>query len=307
MSKLAACVTAARQRILSVGSGDGSQQAAIVRAGHCHLVTTFYDSKAELLRKYPTATEDVEYLESHCQVAYEIDAKKLHTYGLGMLDLLFFTFPHTGVPNKDPDNCPSNQALLREFLATAKSVLNPQGHIEITLKSGTPYDEWGLPSLLRQEWGLVLCDTQPHDKSLFPGYAHRLTTGMQGPLLEVKDANAKVYTFKPEGVTAPDHALSDTMSLSIVFVERGSLTDTDVAIYTREILRTAGPRSLTVLEVRREFEAECQPDSRQLNRVLYAGVRGGAHATVNAPPPLSECFIMLPPSGTSSKPRWRLE
>jgi hypothetical protein len=39
--------------VLSVGSGDGSQQVATLRAGHINLVTTFYDSKAEVLRKYP--------------------------------------------------------------------------------------------------------------------------------------------------------------------------------------------------------------------------------------------------------------
>ena len=80
MSKLAACIAAASKRILSVGSGDGSQQAATVRAGHSNLVTTFYDSKAEVLRKYPTATETMAYLESHCKVAYEIDATKLQAY-----------------------------------------------------------------------------------------------------------------------------------------------------------------------------------------------------------------------------------
>ena len=77
MSSLAECMTAASTRMLSVGSGDGSQQASIVRAGHRNLVTTFFDSKEELLRKYPGATQNVEYLESRCHVAYEVDATKL--------------------------------------------------------------------------------------------------------------------------------------------------------------------------------------------------------------------------------------
>ena len=310
MSKLAACIAAASKRILSVGSGDGSQQAATVRAGHSNLVTTFYDSKAEVLRKYPPATEAVAYLESHCKVAYEIDATKLQTYNLGMFDLIFFTFPHTGVPNNDPNNVTSNQSLLREFLASATSMLNPQGHIEVTIKSGVPYDQWQLPSLLQRECGLVLSDTQPLDKSLFPGYAHRLTKGMQGSLLEVKDTNAKVYTFKREDDTTSRSAVSDAVlrgtSLSIVFIQQDSLTDKEVDCFARAILRNAGTRTFTVLDIRREFEAEIRPDTRQLNRVLYAGVKRGANASDSELSTDSEFFMILAPSGPSSKPRWRL-
>ena len=58
-------------------------------------MTTFYDSKAEVLRKYPPATETVAYLESHSQVAYKVDATKLQDYELGMFDLIFFTFPQS--------------------------------------------------------------------------------------------------------------------------------------------------------------------------------------------------------------------
>ena len=306
MSKLAACIAAASKRILSVGSGDGSQQAATVRAGHSNLVTTFYDSKAEVLRKYPPATEAVAYLESHCKVAYEIDATKLQTYSLGMFDLIFFTFPHTGVPNDDPNNVTSNQSLLREFLASATSMLNPQGHIEVTIKSGVPYDRWQLPSLLQRECGLVLSDTQPLDKSLFPGYAHRLTKGMHGSLLEVKDTNAKVYTFQREGDTTSKSAVSDAVPLSIVFIQQDSLTDKEVDCFARAILRNAGTRTFTVLDIRREFEDEIKPDTRQLNRVLYAGVKRGATASDSELSTDSEFFMMLAPSGPSSKPRWRL-
>ena len=315
MSKLAACIAAASKRILSVGSGDGSQQAATVRAGHSNLVTTFYDSKAEVLRKYPPATKTVAYLESHCQVAYEIDATKLQTYSLGMFDLIFFTFPHTGVPNDDPNNVTSNQSLLREFLASATSMLNPQGHIEVTIKSGVPYDRWQLPSLLQRECGLVLSDTQPLDKSLFPGYAHRLTKGMQGSLRKVKDTNAKVYTFQREGDTTSKSAVSDavlsgTSMLSIVFIQQDSLTDKEVDCFARAILRNAGTRTFTVLDIRREFEDEIKPDTRQLNRVLYAGVKRPIKRRANASDSElssdSEFFMMLAPSGPSSKPRWRL-
>ena len=133
---------------------------------------------------------------------------------------------------------------------------------------------------------------------------------MQGSLLEVKDTNAKVYTFKREGDTTSRSAVSDAVlsgtSLSIVFIQQDSLTDKEVDCFARAILRNAGTRTFTVLDIRREFEAEIRPDTRQLNRVLYAGVKRGATASDSELSTDSEFFMMLAPAGPSSKPRWRL-
>ena len=54
----------AKVNILWVGSGDGSQQAAAVRSGHMNQCATFYDSRAEMIKKYPSALEALKYLES---------------------------------------------------------------------------------------------------------------------------------------------------------------------------------------------------------------------------------------------------
>lgn len=83
---------------------------------------------------------------------------------------------------------------------------------------------------------------------------------------------------------------------------KDSLTDEEVDRRVRALLRSAGTRTFTVLEIRRELEDEIPP--RQLNRVLYAGVKRDATCTSGSE--LSECFIMLPASGFSAKPRWRL-
>ena len=45
MDALTATIVAAKRVILSVGSGDGSQQAAIVRSGHHNLVLPFLTAK----------------------------------------------------------------------------------------------------------------------------------------------------------------------------------------------------------------------------------------------------------------------
>ena len=98
--------------------------------------------------------------------------------------------------------------------------------------------------------------------------------------------------------------------LSIVFIQQDSLTDKEVDCFARAILRNAGTRTFTVLDIRREFEAEIRPDTRQLNRVLYAGVKRpikrGATASDSELSTDSELFMMLAPLGPSSKPRWRL-
>jgi len=125
---LTICLDAASTSILSIGSGDGSQQKAIVEQGHSKILTTFYeDSKAKVLRKYPDAGSILDFLgqKSYRVPMYGLDATKLHTYGT--FDIIMFTFPHTGVPNNQKDSIRSNQNLLRGFLKSAQHVLAPNG------------------------------------------------------------------------------------------------------------------------------------------------------------------------------------
>ena len=297
---LSRCVSAAKVMMLSVGSGDGSQQAAIVRSGHHNIVCTFYDSKPLLIEKYPCAEEHVSYLETHCRVLYEINAAALHNKGLGMFDLIFFTFPHTGVPNNQPDSVKSNQDLMRSFLRSASSILKPGGEVQITLKTGSPYDQWHLPSLLQEVCGVSLLETKEFDRSLYPGYAHRLTKGMSGPLKEVNDKGAQVYIF---GSSASDdeRGQRDSVDVSgkgitILHVPPSPLSDEEVAIGAHAVMDASGSRGLTVLDIRREFHEELRPDTRQLNRVLYRGAANGRFQKLEAPR-----------RATSSKPIWRLE
>ncbi|EOD27012.1 hypothetical protein EMIHUDRAFT_236083 [Emiliania huxleyi CCMP1516] len=187
---LSTCVMAARTRMLSVGSGDASQQASIVQSGHNNIADG--------------------------GVKYEIDATKLHTYNLGMIDLIFFTFPHSGVPNSSPDNVPSNQSLLRSFLDSAATMLNPNGEIQITLKTGQPYDQWRLPLLLQE-------------------------TCMDGPLKEVKDKSAKVFIFNSactdDGTTQAPIDLTGK-HVSVISLPLDPLTDEDAAMGAEAIAKT---------------------------------------------------------------------
>ena len=59
-------VEAAGKSVLTLGSGDGSQQVAIAKAGHRRLTTTFLDSESQVRDKYPgTAPANIEYLRSN--------------------------------------------------------------------------------------------------------------------------------------------------------------------------------------------------------------------------------------------------
>ena len=119
---LTASLEAVEKSMLSVGSGDGTQQVAIVRRGLKNLQATFYDTQSQVLRKYPTAKQAIQYLKKECAhpPRFEVDATKLDSiYSSASFDLIFFTFPHTGVKNSDPRNIESNQRLLRSFLGAA--------------------------------------------------------------------------------------------------------------------------------------------------------------------------------------------
>jgi len=94
------------KKILSVGSGDGSQQVAILKRGHRNLTTTFFDSHAEFLRKYRKSLKTLKGAVG--QTLFEIDATRLHEYGLGKFDIVLFSNPHDGAAN-----CGVNAGLTR--------------------------------------------------------------------------------------------------------------------------------------------------------------------------------------------------
>lgn len=201
VSKLIACLDSAETSILSVGSGDGSQQRAIVNSGHARLQTTFFDTKPALLAKYPGAAEILAMLEekSVWVPLYGIDATKLHTYeDIGMFDIIMFTFPHTDLSNSDARQAESNRMLIRDFLSSAQCCLKPGGQIEVTVKAGEFYDKWRVPFLLgrSKHTSLVYQGSHAMDMSRFPDYTHRLTKGSCGNFKCVYDwQGAHVHLF----------------------------------------------------------------------------------------------------------------
>ena len=271
---LSTCLDAAKVCILSVGSGDGSQQQAIVNEGHTKVLTTFYDSKANVLKKYPHAGGILQELEekSCWSPIYKVDATQLHTYAIGKFDLVIFTFPHTGVSNNDKDNARSNQELIRGFLKSAQQILSPGGQIQITLEVGEHYDKWKIASLLEANGTLKYQGSHSLDKSSFPGYVHRLTLGTLGALKEVPDKHgAHVHVFSNVitiGETITSIGNASQMVVIAPPIDIAFHTDVEVHAQIVCIFLEIGRKPLNVLEVRRQFDNP-KPDTRQLNRILY--------------------------------------
>jgi hypothetical protein len=285
------CLKFAEKSILSVGSGDGSQQAAILRSGHKNITTTFYDSRDRLLQKYAHAVDIVKFLESNKErpPKFGIDATKIDEYDLGKFDLIMFTFPHTGVPTSSPNNVSSNQHLLRSFLATAAKILKPTGEIQITLKSDDHYKKWQLPFLIEKESNVKFNRTHVMKKSLFPEYVHRPTLGTFGrhrkEVIDTKGAKVHVFVSKSTQTEDSDSEDSDSKdsdsnniavsAISIVTPDEKSLSDEQVRVESISILEYWQGRAPNILEIRNAFEYTFPPDTRQLNRVLYQLERDG--------------------------------
>jgi hypothetical protein len=200
-------------------------------------------------------------------------------------------------PNQDPHSVQSNQRLLRCLLPirSASKVLKPDGEIQIILKNGERYERWNLPALLDKDAGLQLQSSHPLDKTMFPGYKHRLTNGMQGAIQEVPDKKGgRVYVFGCSG--SKDTSAKDTHPamlagrfLTIVQspVPKG-WTDDDLWTEVFAMLESFCAPS-NVLEIRRKLDPT--PETRQLNRVIYAMERS---AVVKRTPPSSSSKSQTP-------------
>jgi len=185
MDMLRSTITAAKRVILSVGSGDGSQQAAIVKLGHHNVVSTFFDKEQEVIAKYGEAQEHITLLRDKATVLFEVDATELHSHpqlAKKKFDIIFFTFPHTGVSNfaceysgPNPTSIESNKQLIKNFLKSAQYIIAQDGEIHITLKTSHPYDKWTFPDFA--EYEIEPKSNHGFNAELFPGYVHKSTKG----------------------------------------------------------------------------------------------------------------------------------
>lgn len=199
---------AASIKILTVGSGDGSQQASIVRTGHRNIVVTFKDTRAEVLSKYPSARASLQYLDAqHVEQLFSIDVATLGTGALQgrKFDCVVFNFPHVGGDTGRPEVLAQNRSLVSTYLSGALRVLAPGGEVQLAVKTEGSYKKWDVLGLVRDNGGLTVARRAPLDATLFPGYVHRLTKGASGSKQSVVNHDgAEVFVL-----TATDNSNSD--------------------------------------------------------------------------------------------------
>ena len=220
--------------ILLVGEGNFSFAASLATLlGNAELISaTCLDSKEEVERKYPDAVQHIASItDLGGSVYYEVDGTKLEgtkslSHLRGLVTKLVFNFPHAGAGIKDQDhNILSNQRLLAGFFHNAKGMLSqgseeetftprgpvtlPQGQILVTLKSGLPYDEWGIVEIASNA-GLGVKSCTPFKVELYPGYEHRRTIGASAAAknnVEIVEKQPKTYAFfdKKAAMAAANH------------------------------------------------------------------------------------------------------
>lgn len=200
-------------KILLVGEGDFSFAASLVLDhGVSDLLPTCYDSKEEVLSKYPTtasshiasineafpadSSKSKGYKKPIGPVLYSVDATKLDKNKdlrqHGPFTRIFFNFPHTGGISTDVNRqVRYNQALLATFFqvcpsllaSTSSDVEEPDGSaipppsILVTIFEGEPYTLWNIRDLARSA-GLMVERSFRFPAEVYPTYKHARTIGM---------------------------------------------------------------------------------------------------------------------------------
>ena len=187
-------------RVLLVGEGNFSFANALcllALSGEI-LTATAYDSQEICYEKYEDAKDYVDsILELGGSVLFDVNAMDLaqcKPLKNRLFHKIIFNFPHIGLGIKDQTrNIVANQELLlhffhsaRPYLAKAKSEKDSdwthgsepsiQGEIHVTIKSGNPYELWGIKKLAKSA-GLETKSSFEFRPELYPGYEHRRTLG----------------------------------------------------------------------------------------------------------------------------------
>ncbi|KAI9050147.1 hypothetical protein LZ554_006288 [Drepanopeziza brunnea f. sp. 'monogermtubi'] len=206
--------------ILLIGEGDLSFARSLIEEHRCENVTaTVLESEKELREKYPHVVENVAAVEEGGgSVRYGVDAGKMKPFvdgkgrkGLGVMDRVFFNFPHVGGKSTDVNRqVRYNQELLVSFFKQALPSLSPTkgSSIIVTLFEGEPYTLWNIRDLGRHS-GLEVAQSFRFQAKAYPGYKHARTLGVvkgkggkKGGGWKGEERSARSYVFvrKGEGV-----------------------------------------------------------------------------------------------------------
>ncbi|CAO0797056.1 unnamed protein product [Mucor circinelloides] len=215
-----------KDKILLVGEGNFSFARSLCEnyldEGAENLTATCFDSEKVLYEKYgDEAKDNISFVrEFGGTVLFEVDGTDMpKEVKKNRYTKIVFNFPHAGLGIKDQDrNIIANQKLLNGFFDAAEPLLTtaakdeipanksesrqveesvvPDGEIHVTLKTCTPYNLWGVKSLVKAKGVLAVRGTAPFFTDDFPGYEHRRTLGFKEGLS--KGANAEIVSSDPK-------------------------------------------------------------------------------------------------------------
>ncbi|KAM0311851.1 hypothetical protein ACHAO8_006805 [Botrytis cinerea] len=205
-----------RDSILLIGDGDLSFARSLIAHHEVKKLTaTVFESSLQILQeKYPQVGENIKEVEEGGGIVkYGVDATKMRAWttakggrGDGVMDRIFFNFPHVGGKSTDVNRqVRYNQELLTSFLARAIPSLSPTkgSSIIITLFEGEPYTLWNIRDLGRHA-GLEVERSFKFQASAYPGYKHARTLGVVkgggGWKGEERSSRSFVFVRKGEGV-----------------------------------------------------------------------------------------------------------
>ena len=218
----------AHEKILLIGEGDLSFARSLLEQHRCtDMIATVYESKSELVEKYPHCVENIEFLEegdkedgdqenktaeqdtksggkekkaekkAEGRIRYNVDATKTGPVWKevrGKCQRIIFNFPHVGGKSKDVNRqVRYNQELLVSFFKIAQTALAPQTADSTSPSSIVVTLFEGEPYTLwnirdlARHAGLQVQRSFKFQASIYGGYRHARTLGV----VHGKDGNGE--------------------------------------------------------------------------------------------------------------------
>ncbi|CUM51381.1 uncharacterized protein AC631_02245 [Debaryomyces fabryi] len=226
-------------KLLLVGEGDFSFAVSIIKENFIapgNLIATSFDSKDELIQKYPNVEDNLNFLiEEGVQVLHSIDATdlvsslKLNHSGKNKkkvksrlfsdnknLDYIMFNFPHTGKGIKDVDrNIVDHQKLVLNYFKSCREVFklvnNDMENDFAGYASSAVNENKGkiILTLFEGEpynsWNIKILGRSENYKversgkfswQMFPDYHHRRTNSVRDTTKPAAERDARIYIFE---------------------------------------------------------------------------------------------------------------
>ncbi|KAF7066047.1 hypothetical protein CFC21_072095 [Triticum aestivum] len=201
------------QSILIVGDGDFSFSLALAAAFGTgrNIVATSLDSYEALSRKYSKAQSNVmELKKRRTTVLHGVDAETMKGHSnlkMRLFDRIVFNFPHAGFHGKECEMhvVRLHRELVKGFFVNARELLQPDGEIHISHKTGYPYDGWSIVQLA-SESSLAMIDIVSFQKQDYPGYSPKRGNGSKSNnTFPLGDCNTYKFVAK-HNVAQGEHA-----------------------------------------------------------------------------------------------------